>query len=150
MKTSRYIGVSRLPGNGKLDGTGWGVTISINGISTWLGSFKEDEELLAAKVYDAYCFFHRYDRINPDNNLKYVDNGLLLPEERNEILKSGIPEQYAKKIQEVKALPKGISRRGNKFRVCIQSKGRKFEKIVSSLDEAILVIAQQRKEWNQK
>jgi len=116
----------------------WGVSIWIDGKTQWLGSFKQNEEELAAKVYDAHMYYYRGKEFNPN---VYKLNGLLTNEEIEEIHQTGIPECYRRRNKNKNQLPRGISRRGTKFRVCVQRNGRKLEKIVDRLDIAINLLS---------
>lgn len=112
----------------------WGVSIWIKGKSIWLGSFKRNEEELAAKVYDAHM--HYYHGRDFNRNI-YKINDVLTEAEIEDIHQNGIPEVYRRRNKNKNQLPRGISRRGTKFRVCVQRNGHKLEKIVDRLDDAI-------------
>lgn len=112
----------------------WGVSIWVDGKTIWLGSFHKDEEELAAKVYDAHMYYYHGKSFN--QNI-YKLNGLLTEEEIEDIHQNGIPDKYTRRNKNKNVLPRGISRRGTKFRVCVQRNGKKLEKIVDRLDDAI-------------
>lgn len=144
----KYYGVS------KLSSGGWGVTISIEGKSVWLGTFPEDQQLQAAKTYDIYRVYYNHQlKAQKLTKRTFPTNNLLSSEEITNIETNGLPEEYQRAnlitIKPLADLPKGITRRGSNFRVCIQSKGRKFEKVFDSLEQALRAKDQQLVFWSQ-
>jgi hypothetical protein len=132
---------------------GWGVTISIDGKSIWLGSFPADKLLEAAKTYDVYRIYynHKLKEKNIDSR-QFFTNGLLSVEEISNIETNGIPGDYQREniveVKPISELPKGITRKGTKFRVCIQNRGKKYEKLFDSLDIAISTMNRVRADWS--
>ena len=120
--SSIYKGV-RLRDNGKF----W-VSIRINGITIDLGVY--EDELFAAKVYDAYAL-NGYGAHARTNNV--------LSDDIKEWILSNddIPKEYKRVEKPKRDLPKNIIMIRNKFRVNVMRNGEKLCKMVSTVEEAI-------------
>jgi len=122
--TSNYIGVSE-------NGDKWLTTVSYRYESFRPGSF--EDEIEAAKVYDIYTTFFYKEETPKTNNL-------LTKEEIKDIKNNGIPEKYKIKIRD---LPKNICMtKNNTYKVTITNNGEKYNKTVTTLEEAIIIKTQ--------
>ena len=120
--SSKYKGV-RLVKPGK-----FAACIKINGITINLGTF--EDELSAAKVYDAYALKHY--------GLFAMTNNTLSDDVRNWILANDdIPEEYKKVETPKRTLPTNITMDGEKFLVKIVRNGVTFKKRAPTLVEAL-------------
>jgi hypothetical protein len=121
--SSKYIGVSF-----SKDCNKWKSEMKYNYDHLYLGLF--EDEIEAAKAYDIHVI-HYYKGESPKTN------NLLTASEIKNIKYNGIPEKYQKKVRD---LPKNISLRKNgRYRVNITSNGKKYEKTVKSLEDAIIL-----------